>query len=74
MSQILLFIALSVVVATLVRGAVLSYRRNQEEPEESGWEEEWDCPECGFHVQAGEVCIYCGFTRPSPGEADGRRG
>ena len=21
--------------------------------------EEWDCPECGFHVQAGDTCIYC---------------
>ena len=21
--------------------------------------DEWDCPECGFHVQAGDSCIYC---------------
>ena len=21
--------------------------------------EEWDCHECGFHVQVGDVCIYC---------------
>ena len=21
--------------------------------------EEWDCPTCGFHVQAGNTCIYC---------------
>lgn len=21
---------------------------------------EWDCPTCGFHVQAGDTCIYCG--------------
>ncbi len=21
--------------------------------------DEWDCPECGFHVQAGDTCIYC---------------
>ena len=21
--------------------------------------EEWDCPTCVFHVQAGNTCIYC---------------
>ena len=21
--------------------------------------EEWDCHECGFHVQVGNICIYC---------------
>ena len=21
--------------------------------------EEWDCHECGFHVQVGNTCIYC---------------
>ena len=21
--------------------------------------EEWDCPTCGFRVQAGNTCIYC---------------
>ncbi len=26
--------------------------------------EEWDCPECGFHVQAGDHCIYCDTKKP----------
>jgi len=26
--------------------------------------EEWDCPECGFHVQAGDKCIYCDTSKP----------
>lgn len=21
--------------------------------------EEWNCPECGFQVQMGDVCTYC---------------
>lgn len=25
--------------------------------------EEWNCPECGFHIQAGESCIYCGTKK-----------
>ena len=73
MSQLILFIALSVVVAAFVRAAVLSYRRNRLEPEEAGRDEEWDCPECGFHVQAAEICIYCGSNRPSPGQAGERQ-
>jgi len=27
--------------------------------------EEWDCPECGFHVQAGDKCIYCDTEKPA---------
>ena len=25
--------------------------------------DEWDCPDCGFHVQAGDKCIYCGAKK-----------
>ena len=25
--------------------------------------DEWNCPECGFLVQLGERCIYCGYTK-----------
>jgi len=27
--------------------------------------EEWDCPECGFHVQVGYKCIYCDTEKPA---------
>ena len=27
--------------------------------------DEWDCPECGFHVQAGAKCIYCDTEKPA---------
>ena len=23
--------------------------------------DEWNCPECGFLVQVGSKCIYCGY-------------
>lgn len=26
--------------------------------------DEWDCPECGFHIQAGDKCIYCDTSKP----------
>ena len=25
---------------------------------------EWDCPECGFHVQLGNSCTYCYTQKP----------
>ena len=25
--------------------------------------DEWNCPECGFLVQVGEICIYCGYDK-----------
>ena len=27
--------------------------------------EEWYCPECGFHIQAGDKCIYCDTEKPA---------
>ncbi len=26
--------------------------------------DEWYCPECGFHVQVGDKCIYCDTSKP----------
>lgn len=25
--------------------------------------EEWTCPNCGFEVQIGDDCIYCGISK-----------
>jgi len=25
--------------------------------------DEWNCPDCGFLVQVGDKCIYCGYTK-----------
>ncbi len=27
--------------------------------------DEWDCPECGFHIQAGLQCTYCYTKKPN---------
>tara|TARA_Y100000590_G_scaffold445033_1_gene576569 strand:+ start:3077 stop:3283 length:207 start_codon:yes stop_codon:yes gene_type:complete len=29
--------------------------------------EEWNCPSCGFTVQLGTECIYCGEKKPKKG-------
>ena len=38
-----------------------------ENPEDENDLEEWTCPECGFLVQAGNVCIYCYTEKPGYG-------
>ncbi|MBT3217197.1 MAG: hypothetical protein HOD97_02585 [Candidatus Marinimicrobia bacterium] len=41
--------------------SMLIANRNREDDSYSDLEtEEWDCPECGFKVQVGSECIYCG--------------
>lgn len=52
----------------LVTGAVgvsmLIANRNRKEDTYSDLDtEEWDCPECGFKVQVGSECIYCGTEK-----------
>ena len=65
MSQPFLLLGLFLILAYFVLAAYRSYQRNRLEPEDESWDEEWDCPECGFHVQAGTSCVYCGTSRPS---------
>ena len=46
--------------------AVLIARSNRAEDTYDALETDaWDCPECGFHVQAGDTCIYCGEEKPT---------
>ncbi|MBL7011107.1 MAG: hypothetical protein ISR82_07780 [Candidatus Marinimicrobia bacterium] len=49
------------IITIFIGFAVLIARSNRGEDTYNDLEtEEWDCPECGFHVQAGDTCIYCG--------------
>ena len=48
----------------LVFLAVLK-KSSPEDNENSDDLEEWDCPSCGFRVQLGKECIYCGEKKPA---------
>jgi len=51
-------------VVGIIGISMLIAGRNREEDAYSDLEiEEWDCPECGFHVKAGKDCIYCGSEK-----------
>ena len=54
-------------IITIMTGAVLYVTaKNRKEDSYTDLEtEEWDCPDCGFHVQAGDKCIYCDTEKPA---------
>ncbi len=50
-----------IIVTGAIAVSMLIANRNRKEDTYSDLEtEEWDCPECGFKVQVGSECIYCG--------------
>mgnify|MGYP007063376357 FL=1 len=53
----LYFLVIIVILFGVV--AVLIARAHNNNTYENLNLEEWDCPTCGFHVQAGNTCIYC---------------
>ncbi len=60
----LYLITFFLLVVGIIGIAILIASRNREEDAYSDLEtEEWDCPDCGFHVQAGTACIYCGAEK-----------
>ncbi len=65
MSTVLPLIAVILVLAYFILLGYQSYLRNREEPEVDEGDVEWDCPDCGFHVQAGPTCVYCGASMPA---------
>lgn len=60
-SLLLLFL----MVAVLVGSIIYTSSKNKETDIYIKLDtEEWNCPECGFHVQAGSKCIYCDTKKP----------
>ena len=47
----------------IIFAVFISIQKSKNDPYEDLSIEEWNCPECGFLVQAGDKCIYCGYTK-----------
>lgn len=59
---------LCVFLAGMIVVAVFIARKNRSEDSYADLDtEEWNCPECGFHIQAGDSCIYCGAEKEKNG-------
>jgi rubrerythrin len=47
----------------VILAAFVGKQKNNDDPYEGLSIDEWNCPECGFFVQAGNRCIYCDYTK-----------
>lgn len=60
-----IFVVIVLILLYFGVATMRSYQANLEEPDVMDASmEPWDCPECGFHVQLGLVCIYCQTEKP----------
>jgi|TARA_B100000035_G_scaffold235713_1_gene203979 hypothetical protein len=60
-----LWIILFAILILFAGAMAWTLKRPQEESGESEEDlEEWTCPSCGFQVQMGTECIYCGEKKP----------
>ena len=53
-------------ILALMVFVVLSKKRQPDFADQSQDLDAWICPECGFHVQAGNECVYCYTKKPKP--------
>lgn len=61
----LILMAILLIITYFGIAAMQSYHANRAEPDTMDEDmQPWDCPECGFHVQLGIVCIYCQTDKP----------
>jgi len=47
----------------VILAVFIGKQRSRDYPDEDLAIDEWNCPECGFFVQAGDRCIYCGYIK-----------
>jgi len=56
------FLLISIIIIIFIIMVVLvSVQRSKNDPYKDLSLDEWNCPECGFLVQVGSKCIYCGY-------------
>jgi len=62
-----IFISIFLFSSLIIIILVLYYQREEyisSENDENSLSE-WDCPDCGFHVQMGVSCTYCYTQKPN---------
>ena len=62
-----IFISIFLFSSTILIAFVFYYQKETFDNSNNNQENsltEWDCPECGFHVQLGDSCTYCYTQKP----------
>jgi len=60
----LLFISI-IIIIFIIMVVLVGVQRLKNDPYKDLSLDEWNCPECGFLVQVGSKCIYCGYIHNS---------
>ena len=47
----------------VILAVFIGKQNSRDNPYEDLSIDEWNCPECGFLVQVGDRCIYCGYNK-----------
>ncbi|MEC9274100.1 MAG: hypothetical protein VX680_05370 [Candidatus Neomarinimicrobiota bacterium] len=64
MGYSLLFISI-IIIIFIIMVVLVGVQRLKNDPYKDLSLDEWNCPECGFLVQVGSKCIYCGYIHNS---------
>ena len=52
-----------IIIFFIIVAVLVGVQRIKDDPYKDLSLDEWNCPECGFLVQVGEICIYCGYNK-----------
>ena len=52
-----------IIIFFIIVAVLVGVQRIKDDPYKDLSLDEWNCPECGFLVQIGEICIYCGYDK-----------
>ncbi len=52
-----------IIIFFIIVAVLVGVQRIKDDPYKDLSLDEWNCPECGFLVQVGEICIYCGYDK-----------
>ncbi len=52
-----------IIIFFIIVAVLVGVQKIKDDPYKDLSLDEWNCPECGFLVQVGEICIYCGYDK-----------
>jgi len=58
-----LLLFLLILFFIVILAVFIGKQNSSDNPYEDLSIDEWNCPDCGFLVQVGDRCIYCGYTK-----------
>tara|TARA_B100001250_G_scaffold180465_1_gene155135 strand:- start:917 stop:1114 length:198 start_codon:yes stop_codon:yes gene_type:complete len=58
-----LYLLIIIIMLLIFFSAIVAKSSNEKDTFSDINTDEWECPNCSFHVQVGDHCIYCGASK-----------